>query len=454
MDGMEALRAGYVSFGTQYYRPENLAMISARAETQLRAAGIELVRTDPVFGEGPEPERAIRELKQGDWDFLIANVVNWIEVRGVMRVLMEFRDRPIVLYSFGGFTEGDTLVVPAAGAGCTALRFPMERMGFRFTYLFNAPDAAMDVEGILSFGRAARAARMLRKARLGMVGFNDMGLFTTDFSVVRLRDRIGPEVESVDMLQLERRMQALDREAVAAETRRVTAGWEYPLGRPSAESLDRVIRLAMATIEVCREKNFAGFSYKCVDGVDSTMGVSHAVPASLVASAGFPYVDENDVGNLVAELMLHYVTDQPVMFLEHYDHHPEWILLGEDGYIPDQFIDGTPQIKVVTTTAMGGMAHCSRLKLGRMTLACLAEDNEGYRMHIVTGDGRTPPRWVEMGVQLPSWPSVTFFPDVPVRRILDHVQSQHFAMTYGNHVKELADLCRLLKIPVVLDAKE
>ncbi len=451
---METLKAGYVSFGTQYYRPENLTMITARAEAQLVAAGITLHRTDPVYGEGPEPVRAIAELKKGDWDFLIANVLNWIDIRGVMRVLLEFRDKPIVLYSFGGFTEGDTLICPAAGAGCTALRFPMERMGFRFTYLFNAPDTPMDVAGIVSFGRAARAARMLRTARLGMLGFNDMGLFTTDFSVVQLRDRIGPEVESVDMLQLERRMQALSAPAVAAETRRVTARWEYPLGKPDPAMVDKVMRLYMATVELCREKGFAGFSYKCVDGVDSTMGLTHAVPSALVASAGYAYVDENDVGNLVAELMLKYLTDQPVMFLEHYDHHPEWILLGEDGYIPDQFIDGAPQIKVVTSVAMGGMAHCSKLKLGRMTLACLAQDNEGFRMHIVSGEGRTPPQWVEMGVPLPSWPSTKFFPDVPVRRILDHVQSQHFAMTFGDHAAELSGLCRLLGIRAVIDAEE
>jgi len=449
---MATLTAGYVSFGTQYYRPENLAALTRGAEAQLRNAGIELVRTDPVFGEGAEPDRAIRELCSGDWDFLFANVMNWVEVRGVMRVLLEFRDRPILLYSLGGYTEGGTLICPAAGAGCTALRFPMERMGFRFKYLFNPPDTPMDLQGILAFARAARAARLLRKTRLGMIGFNDMGLLTTDFSTVRLRDRIGAEIESVDLLQVDRRMRALEATAVAEETRRVTAAWEYPVDRPQAESVEKAIRLYMATVELCQEKGFSGFSYKCVDGVDSNLGVSHAVPSSLVATAGYPYIDENDVGNLVAELMLKYVSDQQVMFLEHYDHHPEWILLGEDGYVPDQFIEGRPQIKVVSSVSLGGLAHCSRLKLGRMTLACLVDDGESFRMHLVTGEGRTPPQWVEMGVPLPSWPSVKFFPDVPVRRILDHVQSQHFAMTYGDHLQEMTDLCRLLGIRAVVDA--
>ncbi len=453
MSDTSGLKAGYVAFGTQFYKPENLAKISARAEKQLEEAGLELVKTAPVTGEGAEPQRAIRELAAGEWDFLIANVVNWIDVRGVTRVLLEFRDRPVVLYSFGGFTQGDTLISPAAGAGTTALRYPLERWGFKFKYLFNAPDSPMDVQGIVRFGRAAQVARRLRRARLGMIGFNDMGLYTTDFSVMRLRDRIGPEVESMDMLQLERAMQKLSDRAVKEETARATAGWEYPLGRPREEVVERAVRIYMATLELCREKSFSAFSYKCVDGVDLALDVVHAVPASLVASAGYPYVDENDIGNLVAELMLMWLSGQrQVMFLEHYEHHPEWILLGEDGYCPSDYVDGAVQIKPVETVLLGGIVQCSKLRQGRMTLACLAEEEDGYRMHIVTGEGRQPPQWVEMGVPLPPWPSVKLYPDVPVRRILDHVQSQHFAMVYGDHVEELLNLCALLGIRAVVDA--
>jgi L-fucose isomerase len=447
------LKAGYVPFGTMFYQPEKLKAISARAERQLEAAGIELVRTNPVFGEGAEPERAIRELKADDWDFLIANVINWIDTRGVIRVLMEFRDKPLVLYSFGGFTEGGTLISPAAGAGSTSLRYPLERWGFSFVYLFNAPDSPMDVAGIVKFGRAAQVARRLRKARVGMIGWNDMGLYSTGFNASTLRDKLGVEVESLDLLQLDRRMQKLDGHAVKTEVERVTTQWEYPLGKPAAEVVERAIRMYLATVEICREKGFSAFSYKCVDGVDLEMDAVHSIPASLVASAGYPYVDENDVGNLVAELALLWISGKQPMFIEHYEHHPEWILLGEDGYLPSDFVEGKPQIKPVRTHLLGGIVQCSRMKTGRMTLACLSEDGDGYRMHIVTGEGRRPPQWVEMGVPLPSWPSVQFYPDVPVRRILDHVQSQHFAAVYGDWADELDSLCALLHIKAVRDVR-
>lgn len=243
-----------------------------------------------------------------------------------------------------------------------------------------------------------------------------------------------------------------DLEEVKKETARVTKSWEFPLGRPDGEVIEKAIRLYMATVQICREKNFSGFSYKCVDGIDLEMGLIHAVPASLVASSGIPYIDENDVGNLIAEMILHWISEKQVMFLEHYEHHPEWILLGEDGYIPDDFIEGKPQIKDVSTVLLKGIAHCSRMKTGKMTLVSLAEDKDGYRMHIVTGNAKDSPQWVEMGVPLPSWPSVRFYPDVPVRDILDHVLSQHFAVVYGNFVDELLDLCYLLDIKPVVDA--
>jgi len=447
---MQPLKAGYVSLGTEFYVPDRLIAISVDAERQLRRAGIALIRTDPVFALGQE-ERAIQNLKAEPWDFLIVNVINWIDPRAASRLLYEFRNESIVLYSKGGFTEGDTLISPAAGAGSTALRYPMERWGIQFKYLFNAPDEPMDIEGILKFGRAAQVMKRLQKARVGILGFNDMGLYTTGFNVTRLRGQIGVEVESFDMLQLDRLANGLNSERVRAEIEQITSNWEYPLGKPTGAAIERAIRLYLATMDICKQKNFNAVSYKCVEGIPAHLNAVHSVPSALMATAGYPYVDEDDVGNLVAELMLMWLSGETVTFLEHYEHHPEWILLGVDGFIPGQLVDGNPQVKPIQTVLLDGLVFCSRMKTGRLTLACLSEDDQGYRMHIVTGEGKTPPQWVEMGVPLPSWPSVKFYPDGKVRSILDHVQSQHFAAVFGDYADELAELCTLLGIKVIRD---
>jgi hypothetical protein len=158
-----------------------------------------------------------------------------------------------------------------------------------------ATDTPMHVEGIAAFGREARTAH----AACGPPGNERLQCYGTfHHRLFRCEDAgqdLGPEVESVDMLQVEHAMKALD----------------------------KVIRLYMATIQICRKKNFAGFSFNRVDGVDREMGVTHALPSAFVDSAGIPYIDENDAGNLVAEIMRKRLSGQQVIFLEHYDHHPE-----------------------------------------------------------------------------------------------------------------------------------
>ena len=448
------LVAGHVPLGSSMYERSRLDEIAARAESELREAGLSLVRTDPVT-RPEEVERAVAELRAADWDILILDVINWIDVRSATRVALEFRNRPMVLYSYGGRTEGGVLVSPAAGAGSTGLRMPLERFGVKFVYLYNPPDSAMDTAGVLAAARAARTARRLGRARLGMAGAHDMGLMTTPFDVTRLRGRIGPEVESVDLLQLHRAAAEVPAATVKDEASRLAATWDEPFGAVSAETLERAVRLAQGTLAICAQRGFDAFSYKSVEGVSLELGTTHNLPSSLVASAGVPYIDENDMLNLTAQLMLGWLAGATPSFVEHYEHHPEWILLGVDGFVPDDWISGRPRVKPVRSVATGapvGVAQCSRMRPGRLTLACLAEVDgaEGYRMHVVTGEGLAPPDWEELSVPGPL-PSLRFVPDGDVRSILDRVQSQHFAAVHGDHADDLELLCRLLGIPVVAD---
>jgi L-fucose isomerase-like protein len=448
------LTAAHVPLASYMYERDRIDAIAARAEAELREAGLALVTTGPV-AHPDDVERAVAKLRSADWDLLILNVINWIDVRAAARVALAFRERAAVLYSYGGRTEGNVLISPAAGAGSTGLRYPLERFGMRFDYLFNAPDTPMDTASVLSMARAARAERRLRNMRLGMVGAHDMGLYTTPFDVTRLRGRIGPEVESVDLLQLQRAADGIPAAEVEREAGRLAGSWDEPFGTIPGAVLERAVRLALGTLRICREHGFDAFSYKSVEGVSLELGTTHNLASSLIASAGVPYIDENDMLNLTAQLMLGLLAGGTPSFLEHYEHSPDWILLGVDGYVPDGWIEGRPRVKPVSSIATGqpvGVAQCSRMRPGRLTLACLAEADsaDGYRMHLVTGEGESPPDWEEMSVPGPL-PSLRFVPDGSVRTILDHVQSQHFAAAHGDHADDLEHLCMLLGIPLVAD---
>jgi L-arabinose isomerase len=149
--------------------------------------------------------------------------------------------------------------------------------------------------------------------------------------------------------------------------------------------------------------------------------------------------------------MLKFSSAEDVTFLEHYEHSQDWALLGVDGFVPEQLIDGAPQIKPVGNVITGeldGIAHCSRLRTGRLTTAALAESDAGYRMHIAAGEALAPPAWEELSVP-GALPSVRFVPDGGVRALLDQVLSQHCAAAFGDHSPALRALCTLLGIEEV-----
>ncbi|HVI37671.1 MAG TPA: hypothetical protein VM684_15670, partial [Gaiellales bacterium] len=97
------LTAAHVPLGSSMYVQDRLDEIARRAEDELRDAGITLVCTDPVT-HPDDVARAVAELSAADWDLLILNVINWIDVRAAARVALAFRGRPALLYSYGGRT--------------------------------------------------------------------------------------------------------------------------------------------------------------------------------------------------------------------------------------------------------------------------------------------------------------------------------------------------------------
>ncbi len=63
------------------------------------------------------------------------------------------------------------MVTTADQAGTTALRDPMDAMGFKFKYIYDIPnDPYGSTRKVVDFAKVARAAGMLRKSRIGMMG--------------------------------------------------------------------------------------------------------------------------------------------------------------------------------------------------------------------------------------------------------------------------------------------
>jgi hypothetical protein len=132
---LRKMRAGFVGFG-EVNSPRDLIEQKCRdARRALEDRGIELVTTEPV-SDDPERRdemRAIEELSREDFDLLVVCVAGWIPSHTVIDVVNHWSHKPMVLWGLTGHLQNGRLVTTADQAGTTALRDPMEALGFRST---------------------------------------------------------------------------------------------------------------------------------------------------------------------------------------------------------------------------------------------------------------------------------------------------------------------------------
>ncbi len=123
------------------------------------------------------------------------------------------------------------LVSPAAQAGTSAVRDSLVSLGARFLYLYDYPDAPMRLDRVADFIAAAGAVRTLAHARMGMMGYADMGLYSIMFDGLDVRSRLGVEVEFI--------RHARDRAGHGAPDGRPRRSVRSPTGSASGRSSSR-----------------------------------------------------------------------------------------------------------------------------------------------------------------------------------------------------------------------
>ncbi len=453
---LRSIKAGFVGFGEINSPRELIQKKCLRAKQALEDRGIELVHTQPVRDdpEGADEARARTELSREDFDVLVVCIAGWIPSQTVINVISPFSHKPMVLWGLTGYTEDGRLVTTADQAGTTALRDPMEGLGFKFKYVYDTPDAPSNAaDKVQRFGEIARAVSLLKVSRVGMMGYRDMNLYATLVDGVSLRRVVGPEVEVFDTLEVVQKMEALSPDDVATVIAEIKREWTFEKPVTDA-SLEKGVRTYLAVKEKVAERNYQAVSLVDVFGVKKLLHFPPAMVLLLLADkAGVASIPENDGLGAVTQLIVRYLTGQVGAYLEFYEFLTDRLLMGVPDYVPSAIVEGP--VRVLPWPGFGGLKdgilNVSKLKTGRLTICRLASRGDRYRMHIATGEAVSPRRWEEAGWEppAPQLPSLELVLDGNVDGFAQKVFGQHYIIAYGDHRQQLADFCQLLGIEVL-----
>lgn len=449
------IKAGFVGFGEVNSPRDLIERKVARAREALEDLGLDLVTTGPVSDDpaGQDEARAREDLALQDFDLLIVCLAGWIPSHTVIDVISPFAHKPMVLWGLTGHYESGRLVTTADQAGTTALRDPMESMGFKFKYVYDTPNDPYGSAGkVVAFAEVARAASFLRRSRVGMMGYRDMRLYGTLVDGVSLRRVVGAEVDVFEMLEVVQRMALKEDGEVKAVRDWLLSEWEFE-GEVDLAAFDPPVRMYLALKDLVNERGYKGVSLIDVDGVKKLLKFPPGLVMSLLVDLdNLAAIPENDALGLITQLMVRYITRQVGAYLEFYEFMKDRLLVGVPDFIPGAIAEGKVRARIARFGLLSsGVLNISKVKTGRVTLCRLASRGERYKMHIVTGEAVAPRGWEEAGWDQPApqLPGLEVVLDDPVEEFAQKVLSQHYIVSYGDHRSQLMDLCWLLGIEVI-----
>jgi L-fucose isomerase-like protein len=443
-----------VCFGEVNTPKEIIAGKARNARRWLEEAGLELLATDPVSDdpEGRDVHRAVQAFSGHDFDLVVACLAGWIPGHAVLGVIDPFRHKPILLWGLAGWMEGGRLLTTADQAGTSALRRPLEDMGFRFKYVYEVIGSPPRLEAIRSFARAARAAAALRQARIGMMGYRDMQLYGTLYDGVSLKAALGVEIEFFEMLELVQRSERVKPEAVREVLERTRKRWKF-LKPAEPATLEKGVRYYLALRDKVRERGFQGVSLIDVDGMKKLLDFPPAMVFMLLSEdPEVCTIPENDSLGAVTQLIVRHLTGQIGAYLEFYEFMEDRLLAGVPDFVPAEVVEGEIQVLPSRFGLLGeGVLNVSKVKTGEVTLCRLTSIGNRYALHMVTGKAVEPRRWEEAGwaQPAPQLPGLEVILDTSVEEFAQKVLSQHYILAYGNQTEVLRDFCRLTGIELL-----
>ncbi len=439
--------------------PERLAGDAARIAAAL-APEIDLV-SPGVLSTLPQAAEAVERFQREDIDLLIACHITWGEDRLILEAVQRMPLAPLLLWCYSPLrrlpdpmTMSD-LLRSSGPVGALQASGPLKRLGRRFGFAFGSSDDPQAIRRIIAYARAARVAKDLRKATIGVLPYRCDQMTGTYVDEFRLKKEIGPQLKYISTGDYRAICEAVPSARVEAFVRELEAA--HPrAGNLTQAGLARGARVSLGLADLARQYALEAVAIEDVgEELHRVLGLRPclSVPA-LFAQAVVSM--EAEVGGAVA-LLAHKMLSggKPPMYTEIFTYHeaencllmghagmqdarlaasPREILLEPDG----EFVESEPDSAWMRFRARGGP----------VTLLSVFCDVERFKLVVARGEALGGP------VRLLGSPHAYVKLTSPLAEFFEKAirtgMTQHWALVHDDLVEEIAALAEILQVEMVL----
>ena len=435
-------------FGYPGY-PEDI-MLGRMEESRkhLDALGVSYTAAKPVINLSGMFE-AREEMRRATFDRIICVVATWIEVTHVCDLAYPYKDMPILLWCHENLraegAPGYVSLGSVAAAG--VLRQTFEEFGFRFKFVVGNPSDKKIERDITAFSGACDAMASLREARIGLVGYASMGMYTAMADHIKIKSFFGAEIAHVDQYSVLRGLDEIDSGAVEEVVRRIRADWEIG-GNVRPGQLETTAKIYLRLKDLMKERALYSLAIKCQYEMSLEYNFSPCMALSLLGSE-CPVCCEGDVHEIISQMVLEKASRGKVTAYGDILHFNEdGVVCAACGFAPRCFLRGPKPAIDCHTAIISGIMTTSPFREQQVTMARLARAGAGFKMHLIKGKCEPLENFHEIGC--PQYAGMTVrFENKSVEDFKNEIMSQHYAIVEGDYLPELTEYCKLAGITAV-----
>ncbi|MBN2472429.1 MAG: L-fucose/L-arabinose isomerase family protein [Anaerolineae bacterium] len=443
---MQQVTLGFVPLARTTFDIPLAEAVTGQVRAALEAAGFTLTGPDGLVTSLEEARAAAAGLSGEPLDMLLVFQATFADSTMIMALAEQVR-APLLLWAVPEARTGGRLRLNSL-CGINLGGHALTRAGYRYDYVYAAPDGTAALEKVRVIAQAGSVLRRLGGAKVGRIGENPDGFESCLVSWDGLKSRLGVEVQQVALEDVFGRVRAVAPERVDGVLAAL-AGRVAGLQELDQPALRGTLGTYLSLQEMAGQQGFDGLAVRCWPQFFTDLGCAACGALSLLNDELIPAACETDVNGAITQLMLQWLSGEPAFGTDMvaFDTEADAAVLWHCGKAPLSMCDPAFQPR--------GTIHSNRqlpllmefpLRPGRVTVARLSEANGEFRL--VVGSGEMLPSELSF-----SGTSGLIRFDRPAPDVLDTIMTEglehHVALTYGDFAAPLVKLAELLGFPVL-----
>jgi len=422
----------------------------------LKDEDIEVYFNNKPLATDKEIRKEIIDLKRKDLDTYVIVPGNWIEPPTLCHPLEEIRCENILLW---GFPESLKLISQGhflgSNSAFTVLRNAMWQMDFKFKAIQKFPGDRKAIEEILNFIRASYVSRLMKKIKVGLIGYCSMGIYTTCFDQQKIRKVFGTEIDSsADSYILYKKMQEVDGSKIAKIGNDLKKRCKIDNTIIENGSLEKSIRMYIALGDMIDEADWKGVSVKCQHEFSTYLRCTACLPLSMLTDEGIMCTDEGDIHALITMIIMKYLSEKnaPLYFGDIYKLEEGGFLMSHCGLSPHSCAKEKTKVTLLPQNTRiskdgkttGGVISSYTFKEGKVTIGRVENDRSGsYIFHFCNGNVK-PIESLGYGMS-----TLVFNLEVNGEMFAENQLANHYIFIYEDIKSKIEEFCKINSLRII-----